>query len=87
MRSRHLGKKKRTTAVKIALLALFVEVAGWSQIADWVTIFREMARTDPAVSAAARKVSFENLIPLLEAENRTAMDKDIAGISAAFRES
>jgi hypothetical protein len=86
MRCRHVGNTNRTTAVKIALLALFAEVAGWSQIADWVTIFREMSSTDPAVSAAARKVSFDNLIPVLEAENRTAMDKDIAGISAAFRE-
>jgi hypothetical protein len=70
---------------KIAVFAgiLFAGTAA-GQIADWKTLFTQLSDPDPAVNGAARKKSFEELIPRLESEDRASLAKDLTDISSAF---
>lgn len=55
------------------------------QTLNWVDLFVQLSSPDRTVSEPARARSFDELIPRLETESKSSLDKDLAGIAQAFK--
>lgn len=66
-------------------VCLLCAVPGYGQALNWVELFTQLSSPDRSVSDPARARSFDELIPRLETESKSSLDKDLAGIAEAFK--
>jgi HEAT repeat protein len=80
------GFARRMTRGLPLILVGLVSVTAYGQSTDWIGLFHDLASPDRAISDAARKRSFETLLPGLQREGLDELRADLVAIAPAFKD-